>query len=233
MLRLISLTEGEAVLRGERLASAVNTRTPARAARAAVFVTVMGLSTLLHRERFNHGHPTFWAWSVLCLATPLVLPALYWWNRGHDDGTGAPGEVYIARPRRVALAGVGGAICLVAAALFFAPGRMIDIWSWQLTELAARVVSGWFGLAGVVGLSLSTDARWSAWRITLETQAIGIAFLLLSTVRAWDDLGHGSPMTWAFVGSLVAGLVAIVGSYVRVEGQRRDGARLRSASSVG
>jgi len=37
-----------------------------------VFTTLLLLATLLHWDRFNHDHVSFWAWLALYVATPVV-----------------------------------------------------------------------------------------------------------------------------------------------------------------
>jgi hypothetical protein len=61
----------------------------------------------------------------------------------------------------------------VAAVLLLSPSTMIDIWPWTLTPLTAQVLGGWFVLPGVVAIMMALDGRWSAIRITLESQVRG------------------------------------------------------------
>ena len=55
-----------------------------------VFATMLGVTTFLHWDQFNHGHVSFWAWTLLYVATPLLLPWLYVRNRVHDPVTPGP-----------------------------------------------------------------------------------------------------------------------------------------------
>ena len=65
---------------------------------------------------------------------------------------------------------------------------MIEHWPWTLTPLTAQTLGGWFALPGVAALMMGLDGRWSAIRITLESQLIGLALILLATARAWEAL---------------------------------------------
>ena len=65
---------------------------------------------------------------------------------------------------------------------------MIEHWPWLLTPLTAQTLGGWFALPGVTALMMGLDGRWSAIRITLESQLIGLALILLGTARAWEDI---------------------------------------------
>jgi hypothetical protein len=86
---------------------------------------------------------------------------------------------------------------------------MVDIWPWRLDELAAATLGAWFALPGVTALMMGIDGRWSAIRITLESQLIGLALILLATVRSWEQFDKSSALTYVFAGGmalLLAGL---------------------------
>src|SRR5258708_10854721 len=51
------------------------------------FATLMGITTILHWGRFNHGHIAFWTWVVLYFTTPFLVPAVWWHNMKTDPGT--------------------------------------------------------------------------------------------------------------------------------------------------
>jgi hypothetical protein len=75
------------------------------------------------------------------------------------------------------------------------------------------VLGGWFALPGVVAIMMALDGRWSAIRITLESQVLGIALILLGVIRAWGDFDASNAVTYAFVGGislLLAGLLALM-----------------------
>lgn len=58
-----------------------------------VFTALLLLATLLHWDRFNHDHVSFWAWLALYLATPVLLPWLWVRNRRTDPGVPEPGDL--------------------------------------------------------------------------------------------------------------------------------------------
>ena len=105
-------------------------------------------------------------------------------------GTPEPGEPPLPRGVRTLLLGVGGVQSLVALVLLLSPSTMIAHWPWLLTPLTAQTLGGWFALPGVTALMMGLDGRWSAIRITLESQLIGLALILLGTARAWEDDRH-------------------------------------------
>lgn len=50
----------------------------------SAFVWPMGVATLLHLDRFNQSHITFWLWALLYAVTPFLIPFVYWLNRQRD-----------------------------------------------------------------------------------------------------------------------------------------------------
>src|SRR5437016_8962964 len=43
----------------------------------ATFTWFMGLATVLHWDKFNHNHISFYAWLLLYVVTPFLVPALW------------------------------------------------------------------------------------------------------------------------------------------------------------
>ena len=194
------------------------------------FTWFMLAATALHWDRFNHEHVSFVAWLVLYVITPFLVPVLWLRNRRTDPGTLAPGDVRVPPPVRAAALVVGLVLTGAAVLLLVAPDVVIPVWPWTLTPLTARVVGGWFALPGVLGLMYSTDTRWGSWRIVLQSQAIGVALILVGAVRAWDELDTSRPMTWAFVAGLSALLAALVGLHVAMDARRAAETRLAAAA---
>jgi hypothetical protein len=178
------------------------------------FTWFMGLATVLHWEKFNHSHFSFYAWLGLYVVTPFLVPALWFNNRVTDPGTPDPGDVILPDWVRLAAGVVGGIMAAIAVFMFIFPDTAIAAWPWKLTPLTARVEGGWFALPGVVGLMYATDRRWSAWKIVLESQMIGIALILVGVVRAWGDFDQSRITTWLFVGGLSLLLLSLVTLYV-------------------
>ena len=95
---------------------------------------------------------------------------------------------------------------------------MIEHWPWLLTPLTAQTLGGWFAPPGVTALMMGLDGRWSAIRITLESQLIGLALILLATARAWEDVDTSNALAYVFVAgiaALFAGLLALEASMLR------------------
>jgi hypothetical protein len=185
------------------------------------FTWFMGLATVLHWDKFNHAHISFYVWLALYVVTPFLVPALWLRNRATDPGTLAAGDVEVPLAVRWVAGVSGGALLLIALFMFVVPTRAIGVWPWKLTPLTARVVAGWFALTGVTGIRCATDRRWSAWRIILESQIIGIALILVGVARAWGDFDPKKATTAMFVVGLSMVLAFFVGIHVCLDAQRR------------
>jgi hypothetical protein len=185
------------------------------------------IATLRHLDRFVHDRVVFWIWTGLYTITPVLVPLAWWLNRKRDPGTLEAGDVYVPSRVRALLAGVGSVQCVIAAILLLSPSTMIDVWPWTLTPLTAGVLGGWFALPGVVALMMAIDGRWSAIRITLQSQAIGLTLILVGVARAWDDFDTSNVVTYLFVGGiafLLAGLAALA-MYMNALQRRTHGDR--------
>ncbi len=188
------------------------------------FASLLGIATLLHWDRFNHGHISFWAWAGLYFTTPFIVFATWLRNRREDPGALAAGDVAIPRLLRWLIGAIGVVTLMISIALFVSPERMIALWPWTLSPLTARVASAMFALPGLVGLGIALDQRWSAAQLILQAQALSIALILLAAWRAWGEFDPANPAAWFFVGGLASLLVGIFLFYVWMTARRRAGA---------
>jgi hypothetical protein len=184
---------------------------------AAVFAALMLGVTVIHYDRFNHGDApflaavAFYGWVGVYAASPVLVGWL--WRRNDRLDCHAPGSrVVPSSAQGVArLVGVGAvgaaAICLVS------PSTAIDVWPWALTPLTARVLGCFTAQVGIGALLVSRDTRWSAWVVLLQSFLVATVLLLVGAVRAWGDFDEGRPMTWVFLGGLLALAVAVVVLY--------------------
>jgi hypothetical protein len=186
------------------------------------FTLFMAIGTFNHLERFATAHVAFWIWVGLYVTTPILVPWAWWRNRATDPGTVERGEAPLPRGVRPALLVVGAGQSAVALVLLLSPSTMIEHWPWLLTPLTAQTLGGWFALPGVTALMMGLDGRWSAIRITLESQLIGLGLILLATARAWEDVDTGNPLAYAFVAGIAALFVALGAlEFVMVRRDRR------------
>jgi hypothetical protein len=180
------------------------------------FTSFLGIATFVWWDRFDHDHVAFWIWTVLYVTTPVLVPLVWLRNRRTDPGTLEPaGDHYLSHGVRTTLKAVGAGQVAIALVLLLSPSTMVDIWPWPLDVLGATTLGAWFALPGVTALMMGIDGRWSAIRITLESQLIGLTLILLGTVRAWEQFDTSNGLTYVFAGGmalLLAALAALWGS---------------------
>jgi hypothetical protein len=187
-----------------------------------VFTAVLLGATLLHWDRFNHGHVSFWAWLGLYVLTPLLLPWLWVRNQRTDPRRAAPGEVLVPRGLRMAV-GAGGALQLLLAAwIFVAPEQAADVWPWFITPLTARAVSAFVAFPAVVWSAFFWEERWSCFRITQQVATVGLVLVGLGAIRAHDDFVGPAWSVTLYTVSLVAALVMLVALQLAMDRRATD-----------
>ena len=177
----------------------------------SLFTAVLLAATLLHWDRFNHDHPSFWLWLALYVVTPVLLPWLWVRNRRTDPGP-APGEVAVPRPVRMAIGAIGAGQLGLAGLMLVRPAWAVDNWPWQLTPLTARTLSAFIAFPAVIWLTFLLEERWSALQVPVEVVLVGLVTIVVSVARRWDDLeaGPGSPgLYMALLLATLAGVGAL------------------------
>src|SRR5437588_6240564 len=193
------------------------------------FAALLGIATILHWDRFNHSSISFFAWAGLYFTTPFVVFLLWLRNRSTDPGFGSPDRFPDRRVPglvRLVIGIVGGLTLLTSIFLFLQPIFMISAWPWQLTPLTAPVMGALFALTGVGELAIAFDVRWSAARIALQSQMIGIVAIGLAIYFSWSNFNQANPLTWIFLASILFLLIASPILYIWMErrGNMIDGA---------
>jgi hypothetical protein len=181
------------------------------------FASLLGVATILHWDRFNHSHISFFTWAALYFTTPFLVIIVWLVNRTHDQHQAEPGDILLPVIARVIVGLVGTATVVVSLLLFLFPQRMIQAWPWTLTPLTARVLGAMFSLPGIVGLGIAFEPRWSAARIILQSQCFSIVMILIAAARAWGDFQPANPITWLFVGGLAGLLILLIFLYASME----------------
>jgi hypothetical protein len=181
------------------------------------FATLMGIATILHWDRFNHGYISFFAWVGLYFTTPFIVFLLWLRNRSTDPGPDTSLDRCVPHLVRLVIGIVGGLTLFTSIVLFLQPSFMISTWPWQLTPLTARVMGALFALTGVGELGIALDVRWSAVRIALQSQMIGIVAISVAIVFSWNNFHKANPLTWIFVASILFLLIASPLLYIWME----------------
>ena len=171
-----------------------------------VFTSLLLVATVLHWDKFNHDHVSFWAWLALYVVTPPLLPWLWRNNRRTDPGVPEARDVRIP-PGLRRLVAIGGAAQLCfAAAMFTAPRRFVSSFPWMITPLTARSISAFVAFPAVTWLCFAFEDRWSSFRIPLQTATLGLVLVGLGALRARDDFVGPD---WAVAGFVIALAVSI------------------------
>ena len=173
------------------------------------FAGALGVATFLHWSEFNHGHVSFWAWTLLYVTTPLLLPVLYVKNRQFDPGTAGPEDVPIPPWIRTSLTVLGAGQLLFAVALFVRPSLFQDEWPWTLSTISARSLAGFASFPAIAYLAFAFERRWSALRWPLETAIAGLALIAVGAARSTGDFRDGTLSTLWPVG-LTLGLAFLI-----------------------
>jgi uncharacterized membrane protein YciS (DUF1049 family) len=190
------------------------------------FASLMGITTIVHWNRFIHDRLAFWLWAGLYFTTPFVVFAVFVRNHKHNNKD-ADDEVLMPQLAALIIGAGGACAVLMSAFLYLFPQHAIDIWPWKLTPLTARMLSAIFAL-GLAGLGAFRERRWSAARILLQVAGIMLALILVAGVRAHSEFDNSRPLTWLFAVGFGTTVIAGAALYIRMESH----ARLRSAGAV-
>ena len=178
-----------------------------------VFATLLGVATPLHWSEFNHDHVSFWAWTLLYVITPLLLPLLYVRNRVYDPGTPTAEDVPIPTWIRTSLTVLGAGQLLFALTLYVRPSLFQEHWPWTLTTLSARSLAGFAAFPAVTYLAFAFERRWSTLRWPFETAIAGVALIALGAARSTGDFrDDGWSVAWTV--GLLLGLAFLVTVWV-------------------
>jgi hypothetical protein len=168
----------------------------------ALFASLLGVATIVHWDKFNHQHVSFWTWATLYFTTPFLVVGGWLANRRFEAAAG-PEEPRLGTVAR-ALVGLVGLLALGwGIVMFLAPAAVIGIWPWTLTPLTCRVIGAIFCL-GSAGIGVVVDPRWSAVRLMLQVETLMVALMLVAAVRARSELDTGRPLTWLMAVGFVA-----------------------------
>jgi len=158
----------------------------------ALFATLLGVTTVLHWDKFTHDNPAFWIWSALYFVAPFLILGAWLANRRY---AGPAKDDLLAPSVRRVTAAVGVLALAQGAAMFSSPSTFIDLWPWTLTPLSCRTLAAVLCLGGA-GVWVWRDARWSTLQRMLEVETVMVASMLIAAFRARDQLDPGKPFAW-------------------------------------
>ena len=175
----------------------------------STFAGIMGIATLLHWDKFTHGHISFILWALLYFTLPFVIAWVWRLNQRAAQRESQDSEQSIARALRLGFGALGAILIGAGILLLVFPQLMIPAWPWTLSPLTARVMAAMFALSGLVGLAVAINGHWSSANVIFQAQGISILFFLLAMARANSDIHWDQWGAWAFLGGLLAVLILI------------------------
>lgn len=178
-----------------------------------LFAWGLTLATILHWDAFIPNHAPTYAWVVLYVVVPFLLPALWFYNRRTDPGVTRTESSLIPTPIRWTIAGVGAVLTAVLVFMYVSPEMLIEHDPWALSPLTARTLVSWALLFSLFCITFAFDARWTAFKIPIETIVLWGALALSAFVRSWDDVDPSNPILWAIVGGIVLVIVGLSSVY--------------------
>ena len=173
-----------------------------------VFVWLAGIATFLHLDRLNEGGLPLAAWLALYVVAPLVVPVIYLANSRRADRA-MMGE-QLPQGLRLLLGAAGSTVVALGLTVYLAPTAAIDVWPWVLTPLTARVVATVIALYGSVWLTVALRPDAAGARIPLDSQIIGLVFLLVAVARGGGAIDWDNGLAPLFVACTAAMLATSV-----------------------
>ena len=174
------------------------------------FTAMLGIATIMHWDRFNHGHVSFWAWALLYFSTPILLPWLWARNHGHDPRILDPGDRLVPTPIRVAMVTLGAAQMAVAGVMFLRPSAIAGNAPWALTPLTCRSLSAFAAFPSIIYLAFAFEKRWSSFQILIEVAIAGMLLIGIAAIRAHSEFTGDDTLVWAWRVGLGVALVLFI-----------------------
>jgi hypothetical protein len=170
-----------------------------------LFATLLGIATVIHWDRFNHGHVAFWVWTGLYFTAPFLVFGGWLANRRYEAPAGAD-EARLGSVVRWVVGLIGLLALVQGIVMFLVPGRVIPLWPWMLTPLTCRVIGSIFCL-GSAGIGVLVDPRWTTVRLMLQVEVVMVTLMLVAAVRARAEFDTGRPLIWLMLGGFVSVLL--------------------------
>ncbi|MAT45609.1 MAG: hypothetical protein CL609_25035 [Anaerolineaceae bacterium] len=175
-----------------------------------IFASLLGIATILHWDKFNHNHISFFAWAGLYFTAPFLIFFVWLRNRNQDTGELSDKDNIIPSTARMIMGTFGAITLIISLFLFLQPNMIINLWPWTLTPLTARIMGAMFTLPGIVGLGIAFDKRWSAVILILQSQGFSILLILIASIFSLQDFDWTKWGSWMFVGGLGLMLISIM-----------------------
>lgn len=185
------------------------------------FATILGVATILHWNKFTHGHIAFILWAGLYFSTPFLVFGAWLHNRKVETPDQRQAGSILPIGWRLFFGLQAASTLLPAVVLFLAPSLVIPVWPWQLTPLTARVMGAMFAIPGVLGIEIVLDPRWEASRRLLEAQFISFFLILVALLRSRADFGDMGTVYAGFIAAVSVILLMLVLLFIQMRNRSR------------
>lgn len=182
-----------------------------------LFAWGLTLATVLHWDAFIPNHFPTYAWVVLYVVVPFLLPSLWLYNRRTDPGTVGTEDQLVPSRIRWTFVIVGAVLTVLLVFLYASPSVLVDIGPWALSPLTARTLLSWALLFSLFCTTFAFEPRWSAFKIPVETVLLWALLALLAFVRSWEDVDPTNPLLWTILGGIVIVFVGLTSLHVWME----------------
>ena len=181
-----------------------------------VFATLLLIATILHWDRFTHGHPVFYIWVFIYIVAPILTPIALFMNLREDRHLPDESDAVVPFALR-AIWLVPGILFLIAAIYAFVkPTWLIPLWPWKATPLTMRVIVSFYSMLGVAVIAVFREPRWSAWRIGLIGVIAWHALTILAALLRQGDFKGGLFHGWWFPFEIIL-LLAVTATFLLIE----------------
>jgi hypothetical protein len=183
----------------------------------ALFAAWMAMATFVHWDRFTHGHVSFITWVTVYAITPILVLVVWLRNRRSDPRTFAEQDAHVPNWARRIMGSIGSLMILFAIFFYLRPDWMIAFWPWTLSPLTTRTILGFFLIPAATFVTMALEPRWSAHRVVVQGQIIGLALIMIASALSWGDFFPANPAAWVFVASGIVVLLVLFEYYRMME----------------
>ena len=181
-----------------------------------VFATLLLIATILHWDKFTHGHPVFYIWVFIYVVAPILTPIAMVRNLREDRHQPEERDAIVPLGLR-AIWLIPGILFLIAAiCAFVKPTWLLPLWPWKATPLTMRVIVSFYSMLGVAVIAVFREPRWSAWRIGLIGVIVWHALTILGALLRQGDFKGGLFHGWWFPFEVML-LIAVVITFLLME----------------
>ncbi len=169
-----------------------------------LFTLLTLLATLMHIDKFHMNSFFGWAWLVIYVAVPLLLPVLFVRQQFLDKRPDSPRLHPLPSWLRAAIAIQAAVMIALGCILFVAPQTSGSLWPWALTPLTGRAVASWLIGMGCVAVNALWEGDLRRVRVTMYAYIALGGLHLVALGRYAGSLDWADARLWLYAVVLVA-----------------------------